>query len=90
MPSGSPELSTIEKVDTFIAWCKVERCWRGEEAELDDVRIQIREHGESVDGIGNATVEEWRLLGMKIGYRKRLRTSVKKWMAASMPAPGNA
>jgi hypothetical protein len=90
MPSGSPELSTIEKVDTFIAWCKVERCWRGEEAELDDVRIQIREHGESVDGIGNATVEEWRLLGMKIGYRKRLRTSVKKWMAAGMPAPGNA
>jgi hypothetical protein len=54
------------------------------------VRIQIREHSESVDGIGNATVEEWRLLGMKIGYRKRLRTSVKKWIAASMPAPGNA
>jgi hypothetical protein len=89
MPSGSPELSTIEKVEAFIFWCKVERCWRGEEEGLDDVRIQIKEHGESVDGIGNATVEEWRLLGIKIGYRKRLRTSVKKWMAAGMLAPSN-
>jgi hypothetical protein len=88
IPSGSPELSTIEKVDAFIAWCKTERCWRGEEAELDDVRIQIREHGESVEGISNAAVDEWLLLGLKIGYRKRLRVSAKKWIAAGMPVPG--
>jgi hypothetical protein len=48
------------------------------------VRLQIREYSESVDGIGNATAE-WRSLGIKSGYRKRLRVSVKKWMAASMP-----
>jgi hypothetical protein len=54
MPSGSPELSTIEKVEAVIAWCKIERCWRSEEAELDQVKLQVREHGESVDGIGNA------------------------------------
>jgi hypothetical protein len=78
MPSGSPELSTIEKVDAFIAWCKTERCWRGEEAELDYVRIQVREHGESIEGISNAAIDEWLLLSLKIGYRKRLRVSAKK------------
>jgi hypothetical protein len=41
-PSGSPELSTIEKVDAFIAWCKTERCWRGEEDDLNHVRLQVR------------------------------------------------
>jgi hypothetical protein len=87
MPSGSPELSTIEKVDAFIAWCKTKRYWRGKEAELDDVRIQIREHSESVEGISNAAVDEWLLLGLKIGYRKRLRVSVKKWIAAGMLVP---
>jgi hypothetical protein len=87
MPSGSPELSNIEKVDAFVAWCKTERCWRGEEVELDFVRLQVREHGESVEGIGNAAVDEWLLLGLKIGYRRRLRASAKKWMAAGMPVP---
>jgi hypothetical protein len=87
MPSGSPELSNIEKVDAFVAWCKTERCWRGEEVELDFVRLQVREHGESVEGIGNAAVDECLLLGLKIGYRRRLRASAKKWMAAGMPVP---
>jgi hypothetical protein len=26
MPLGSPELSNLEKVDTFVAWCKTKRC----------------------------------------------------------------
>jgi hypothetical protein len=32
-------------------------------------------------------VDEWLLLGLKIGYRRRLRASVKKWMVAGIPVP---
>jgi hypothetical protein len=88
MPYSSPELSAIEKVEAFIFWCKTERCWRGEEEGLGHVRLQVKEHGESVEGLGNATAEEWQSLGIKSGYRKRLESSVKKWLAAGMPVPG--
>jgi hypothetical protein len=87
MPSGSLELSIIEKVEAFISWCKIERCWRGEEEGISYVRLQVLEHSKSVEGLGNATTEEWQSLGIKIGYRKRLRSSMKKWLVAGMLVP---
>lgn len=92
MPSGSPavELSTIEKIDAFIAFCKSERRWHGEEEDLGIVKVLLKEHGESVEGMANADADEWVVLGIKSGYRKRLRMSAKRWMAAGMPVPNVA
>lgn len=54
------------------------------------MKVLLKEHGESVEGIANADADEWVVLGIKSGYRKRLRMSAKRWMAAGMPVPNVA
>jgi hypothetical protein len=87
MPSGSSaDLSTLEKIDAFIEFCKSERCWRGEEEDLLNVRLALKDNGDSVESMANATVEEWRDLEIRNGYRCRLKASARRWIAAGMPS----
>jgi hypothetical protein len=38
--------------------------------------------GFAVDGIGDAIVEQWKVTGLPISYKRRLRVSAKSWLAA--------
>jgi hypothetical protein len=71
------ELSTMEILDAFFAWCKTEREWRTKHARLDEILVLLKANGDSMFTMANCSFEEWKDLNVANGYRKRLKMSVK-------------
>jgi hypothetical protein len=66
----------------FFAWCAVQTNWSGELEVLENLKTTLGVNGFAVEGIGNALIEEWQATGLAIGFKKRMRASAKKWLAA--------
>jgi hypothetical protein len=89
MPSDPPlELSAMEVLDAFFAWCKTEREWRTEHARLDEILVLLKANGDSVYTMANCSFEEWKDLNVANGYRKRLKMSAKLWINGGMQIVG--
>jgi hypothetical protein len=85
MPSDPPELSTIEALDAFFAWCKTDRGWITEHARLDEILLLLKANGDSVYTMANCSYIEWKDINVANGYRKRLKMSAKLWINSGMP-----
>jgi hypothetical protein len=86
MPSDPIELSDLEVLDVFFAWCKGTIRWLGHAAMLDEMLVLVKANGDNVHTMANISKEDWRQdIGVADGYRKRLKASVKIWVNTGMP-----
>jgi hypothetical protein len=82
-PSSSPlqlpstQSSDMEVRASFFEWCIQQSNRRSEEEALKKMAETLGLQGFAVNGIGNAIVEEWKVTGLPIGYKRRPRVSAK-------------
>jgi hypothetical protein len=81
------ELSMLEGIASFIAWCKTQPSYGGEGARLDEVQVVLCKESIDLEGMTKITVADWLALGLRFGYRSRLKKSAATWVVAGMPAP---
>lgn len=86
MPSDC-ELSMLEGIAAFIAWCKNQPSYGGEDARLDEVQVILDKESIDLEGMTKISVAEWLALGLRFGYRSRLKKSAATWVVAGMPVP---
>jgi hypothetical protein len=86
MPSDC-ELSMLEGIAAFIAWCKIQPSYGGEGSRLDEVQVVLDKESIDLEGMTKITVAEWLALGLRFGYRSRLKKSAATWVVAGMPVP---
>ena len=86
MPSDPPELSALEQLDAFFAWCKADVEWRGIAVRLDEILLLVKANGDNVHTMANISKDDWaKDINVADGYRKRLKMSAKVWINSGMP-----
>jgi hypothetical protein len=86
MPSDPTELSDLEQLDAFFAWCKVFVKWSGYGARLEEILVLVKANGDKVHTMTNISKEDWaKDINVADGYRKRLKMSAKVWINSGMP-----
>jgi hypothetical protein len=81
------ELSMLEGIAAFIAWCKIQPSYGSEGARLDKVQVILDKESIDLEGMTKITVADWLTLGLRFGYRSRLKKSAATWVVAGMPVP---
>lgn len=71
-PSGSPRGSSMERLESFISWCKEDPSWRGEETELDETLLLLKSNRVDLTGLTRMNDTAWSNIGLLFGYKDRL------------------
>jgi hypothetical protein len=86
MPSDPIEMSDLEVLDAFFAWCKNTVRWLGLYAMLDEILMLVKANGDNVHTMAKLSKVDWKEdISVVDSYRKRLKTSVKIWVNSGMP-----
>lgn len=72
--------SAIELREEFLRWCYNESSWASEHARLDAMQLKFDAAGFDLEGIAKCTAETWREAELPVAYRRRMKTTAKRWL----------